>query len=606
MAAPKTVAEWNRQQSQKLKTARKRTTQGKEAKMETTATQEAPKAKMEEKGSADKKAPPPAGTFALLPVTSLRLSPLNPRKTFDAAQDAELAASIREKGIVEPLIVRKNANGNGTTHEVICGARRLRGAQEAKLDSVPVIERTYTDQEALEVMVIENLQREDVPAIEEAQGYKQLLKLGKYTTETLAAKIGKSIRHVQARLKLLTMTKAVRDALEKGTIDASQACEIGRLPGHMQKEVLNEIIETDYQGITRVATIADLRGYIQKSIYRELAGAPWKLDDAKLCPKAGACSLCPKRTSAEGLDGKDCCLDPVCWDAKHDATVKATVENLQDKGEKVLRVSSRHGYSSEKEKGIDAYAYQVESCKPNAAGAHKAVVIDGPNKGKVGTVRLIEDGNKARGAAKAATPGKPTPLAERRKAHAQRRTAWIVDRLREELFEKAEGSFAQFKISNPKDWDLKLMALAVAFGTAHNHTWADNGRWARFKNLLTSQNETGRNKLGEALWKEFVPVFKGRLRYATQNDLPLEDAKGICGLVGLKWEDLEATAVEKLPEPASWAKLNADGTPKTPKATKTPKVPKSHPARAKAKAQTSAPKVAPKAKAKSKPKAKRK
>ena len=141
--------------------------------------------------------------FAAVAIERIKPSPLNPRKTFDAGKTAELAASIKAQGVLQPLVVR--ANGQG--YEIVCGDRRWRAAKIAGLSTLPVIARTLTDAEAVEIMAIENGQREDMAPMEEAEGYARLRKTAKYSVAQIAAKIGKSESYVFHRLQLLDLDK---------------------------------------------------------------------------------------------------------------------------------------------------------------------------------------------------------------------------------------------------------------------------------------------------------------------------------------------------------------------------------------------------------------
>src|SRR3990167_2795544 len=129
--------------------------------------------------------------FQIMPLGDLSESPLNPRQHYDPKKMEEFAESIKSVGVLQPLLVRPN----GADHEVIAGCRRYRAAGLASLTEVPVIVRELTDAQSLEIMVIENNQREDVNALEEAEGYKRLIE-HKYNLEVLAAKIGRSAKYI--------------------------------------------------------------------------------------------------------------------------------------------------------------------------------------------------------------------------------------------------------------------------------------------------------------------------------------------------------------------------------------------------------------------------
>jgi len=156
-----------------------------------------------------------------VPLSSLKASRFNPRRDFSDVQLDELAASIRERGLVQPLVVRPL--GGGDRYEIVAGERRWRAAQRANLHDVPVVIRTLSDQEAIEIAIIENVQREDLNAIEEGEGYHALMHGHAYTQEDLAKVIGKSRSHLANTLRLLKLPKSVQDLVRKGELSAGHA-----------------------------------------------------------------------------------------------------------------------------------------------------------------------------------------------------------------------------------------------------------------------------------------------------------------------------------------------------------------------------------------------
>ncbi len=165
---------------------------------------------------------PAEGEQRVVAIDQVRPSDLNPRHTFNEAELDELAASIREKGLVQPLIVRP-AGGEGPGYEIVAGERRWRAAQRAGLHTLPVIIRDLTDQEVLELAIIENVQRTDLNAIEEARGYAELVDRFGYTQEDLAQVIGKSRSHLANTLRLLRLPESVQDLVRSGELSAGHA-----------------------------------------------------------------------------------------------------------------------------------------------------------------------------------------------------------------------------------------------------------------------------------------------------------------------------------------------------------------------------------------------
>ena len=156
-----------------------------------------------------------------LPVEFVTANRANPRREFDAGQLEELTNSIREKGVMQPLLVRPTKDPN--LFEIIAGERRWRAAQLAGLHEVPVLVRDVDDKEALELAIIENVQRVDLNPLEEAQGYGQLIEQFAYTQQDLAQVIGKSRSHVANTLRLLRLPQDVRDMLARGDLTAGHA-----------------------------------------------------------------------------------------------------------------------------------------------------------------------------------------------------------------------------------------------------------------------------------------------------------------------------------------------------------------------------------------------
>jgi ParB family chromosome partitioning protein len=157
-----------------------------------------------------------------LPLAALKPGRFNPRRNFSQAQLEELAASIRERGLVQPLVVRPSMSDT-ETFEIVAGERRWRAAQLANLHQVPVVVRELTDQEAVELAIIENVQREDLNAIEEGEGYKLLMDGHGYTQEDLAKVIGKSRSHLANTLRLLRLPDGVQELVRSGALSAGHA-----------------------------------------------------------------------------------------------------------------------------------------------------------------------------------------------------------------------------------------------------------------------------------------------------------------------------------------------------------------------------------------------
>jgi ParB family chromosome partitioning protein len=156
-----------------------------------------------------------------IPIASIAPNPHNPRRNFDKEELKSLAESIRQKGILQPLVVRP-ADAPGF-YTLVAGERRLRAAQMAGLHEVPAVVREMSDAEALEIAIIENVQRADLSPVEEARGYAQLIEDYGYTQQQLAEVVGKSRSHIANTLRLLNLPARVLEMLDSGQISAGHA-----------------------------------------------------------------------------------------------------------------------------------------------------------------------------------------------------------------------------------------------------------------------------------------------------------------------------------------------------------------------------------------------
>jgi ParB family chromosome partitioning protein len=157
-----------------------------------------------------------------VPIERIEPNPNQPRRDFDRGALEELAASIREKGVIQPLIVRESHVKSGY-YEIVAGERRWRAAQMAQLHDLPVLVREVSDSELLELAIIENIQRADLNAIEEAMGYRQLMDRFGHTQERLAEALSKSRSHIANLLRLLTLPDIVQTWLREGRLTAGHA-----------------------------------------------------------------------------------------------------------------------------------------------------------------------------------------------------------------------------------------------------------------------------------------------------------------------------------------------------------------------------------------------
>ena len=158
---------------------------------------------------------------ARLPIEKIQANKQNPRSIFSEDELVDLANSIREKGIVQPIIVREIDSAG--SYEVIAGERRWRAAQIAQLDNIPAIIKTLSDDDALEIAIIENVQRSNLSPVDEAAGYQRLIDIYNYTQEDLAQVIGKSRSYIANILRLNNLPTKVKDYLSEGLLTIGHA-----------------------------------------------------------------------------------------------------------------------------------------------------------------------------------------------------------------------------------------------------------------------------------------------------------------------------------------------------------------------------------------------
>ncbi|TQK53345.1 ParB family chromosome partitioning protein [Brevibacillus sp. AG162] len=173
-------------------------------------------------------------------INEIRPNPYQPRKEFEQSAIDELAQSIKEHGIIQPLIVRKSIKG----YELVAGERRLRAAKVAGLKEVPVVVKAYTDQQLMEIALIENLQRENLNPLEEAEAYDKLISHHDYTQEQLAQKIGKSRPHVANMLRLLQLPEKIRKMVSAAELSMGHSrALLGVTDKKVQQQLANDVVE---------------------------------------------------------------------------------------------------------------------------------------------------------------------------------------------------------------------------------------------------------------------------------------------------------------------------------------------------------------------------
>ena len=187
-----------------------------------------------------------------LPLSELRSNPYQPRKNFDEKALQELSNSIKEHGVFQPIIAKKSIKG----YEIIAGERRVKASILAGKETIPAILRDFSDQDMMEIALLENLQRENLNALEEAMAYKKLLDELQLTQESLAQRLGKSRSHITNMLGLLTLPETVKDMIMEGKISMSHARVLSKIQNSEQVKELADKIVVDGLSVREVENLS--------------------------------------------------------------------------------------------------------------------------------------------------------------------------------------------------------------------------------------------------------------------------------------------------------------------------------------------------------------
>lgn len=269
--------------------------------------------------------------------------PNQPRKFFDETAINELTDSIREMGVIQPIVIRPTEDGK---YMVVTGERRYRasmqvfGSDKAK-NTIPAVIRELTDQEALELQIVENLQRKEVHPMEEAVAFKSLH--GTLSTAAIAQKVGKSESYVLKRMKLTELIEKAQDLLFQGKIEYSDALKLSRMDPQSQSEIL-EIAIKNHWGKEPF----DVNRYLSRGEFN-LDKAPFKTEDGQLYPEAGPCGSCPFNSATspalfDDVSGR-ICHKRSCYEVKVNRNRERVISEAMA-GKDVVLVSGRF-YSNE-------------------------------------------------------------------------------------------------------------------------------------------------------------------------------------------------------------------------------------------------------------------
>lgn len=340
-------------------------------------------------------------TSTIIRLAEIEVSETNRifRRAHEVTKEAlqELASSIAQYGVMQPILVRPHSQVEGK-YVLIFGERRYRASMLAGKTDIPAYIKNANDDVALEIQVIENLQRENVHPLNEAKGYKFILERNEnMTTADLAARFGKSETYILQRLKLNDLVKEAKDDFLNDTMLLGHALILARLTPQDQRSTFERIASRSGYG-----TVNGLQEFVERNVIHSLSSAPFDKNDVDLYKKAGACINCPKRSGASPLlfaeiKEKDKCFDKNCFFIKCQRfLVNRTKEIIETKPDIVFVEDGGYAPAEEIAKMLADHKIKVlkeynDFNEYNNGGTKvKGLWISGDKAGHVGTVYLTK------------------------------------------------------------------------------------------------------------------------------------------------------------------------------------------------------------------------
>lgn len=524
-----------------------------------------------------------SGRLQTLPIDKLVPTPDNRRRTITESSVRSLAKSITESGLIQPIVVRPYSTMEGH-FEIRAGERRWRAAKLAGLTEIPVIIRDLSDAAALAVTLTENLQREDLHPLEEAEMIQQALDR-ELDLRAIASRLGRTVPYLIRRASLTQLAEVWKKAVLKTGSGASGLSPahlqlIARLPKTTQEALVKDRNHFLFSGHT--PSVAELRRAIDEGL-QTLVAMPWKLDDTTLDPEAGSCLECSKRSGRQRLlfpeaeeytDGKpsprDRCLDPRCFGRKLVAHIKSREARLRTKHPDLQLVQLDLTARPYPEVGATfanraQRIYAPRLVKGNTPGAIPVMPVDGPRVGKLMFLSPRDQETSASHGGKGHDRNSddkagPLTLEERRARLGKRRQAFIVKRvegmLRELEPNTLERLFMPEEGRPPVELTFDPLVLTTAFGTSQRFDSLHLGdAWTEYDRL----REEPVARRFAAMLAAVIPIWVRRLTVHTQEHVHVQvvEAERVCDVLRIDFPAITREAVEAIPEPKAWRKLAA-------------------------------------------------
>lgn len=377
----------------------------------------------------DAAAPTPPTRYEEIPLNRIKLSPTNPRTTYDEKDTQELAESIKVEGVIQPVLLRPY--GQPGWYQLIFGNRRYKASILAGKETIPSLIREMSDEESLNLQIIENLQRKDVKPMEEASSYKMLMDMKGYSVAELSHRLGKPTKFISQRLKLNDLAAEFQKALYEERITITDALKVCKLTPADQEELYKEIGDE--------ILIEILDHTLNKFTY-DLTKATFDINDKTIIPSMGACSGCHYNTACAALfpdpDEKARCTNTGCFKSKtqlwydrelltakedpaivmvsYESTNTKITEDLSKEGVKVYLnnefdevlkpefdpycdkpdENSTEDDKEDWQREVDSYDREVLDYQKDLESSTHAFVVDGQNKGEYIYVKLLDTKGK--------------------------------------------------------------------------------------------------------------------------------------------------------------------------------------------------------------------
>jgi ParB/RepB/Spo0J family partition protein len=499
-------------------------------------------------------------------------SPVNKRKGRNSKIE-ELAESIKKQGLLQRPIVRPlgqfaksesahEAVPDQEMYELVAGERRWRACSMI-MEYMPVDVRQLTDEEAHEITFAENFEREDLSPLEQSEFIGVMLNDGK-TAAQIADRFGKSEIWVVRRAKLCNLTSEIRSYIEENPESGISQWPSGHLEliaryeAHIQNELLEEFRDDSSHRITIDELKKHLSCYMMK-----LDKVPWKLDDVELCPIAGACSQCSKRTGVQvslfdNDEAKnDRCLDKTCWQLKLDTFVKNKEDSLRKKNAELITVRTAYSVNEDSDELLKNAVshYDVRECKKSEPGAVQALIVDGPEAGKT---KWVQQSSKS----SSSSVGKPATYEEKLEKFSKRRRVKVLDKLMGMLaMEITEPGF----IISGLD-DETIASIAVIWGARRYDVTVDDPDFDVRSDTLQHYRTYSKIRKKTALFSDLarcvLPGIIEILKHSKEyQNAETEFAESICEILKIDFKEIVRSVELEVKEPKSLRDLKPEETP---------------------------------------------